>query len=246
MTVAGPTRVVLWAHPRSVSTAFERVFLERSDTTVFHEPFSYPFFFGEERGHWRFAGENARPGNRFCDIESQLLADVATPIVFIKDMAFHLRGRMRVGLLRRFANTFIIRNPEAALRSLHRKLPDFDLVEAGYAEMVELFSLVVEQLGQPAIVVDADDLQRHPRAFVQRYCQALGIPLIEEALRWEKREVPQWRSWDGWHDEALASTGIQPPRPPTEPGPLTERVSAMIEICRPYYDQLWRQRLQLT
>lgn len=32
--------VALWAVPRSVSTALERVFVERGDPKVFHEPFS--------------------------------------------------------------------------------------------------------------------------------------------------------------------------------------------------------------
>ena len=32
--------IALWTHPRSVSTAFERYFLERRDFQVFHEEFA--------------------------------------------------------------------------------------------------------------------------------------------------------------------------------------------------------------
>jgi hypothetical protein len=32
--------VALWSVPRSISTAFERVFVERDDFEVLHEPFS--------------------------------------------------------------------------------------------------------------------------------------------------------------------------------------------------------------
>lgn len=34
----------LWAHPRSRSTVLERVFIERGDFEVFHEPFAHMAF----------------------------------------------------------------------------------------------------------------------------------------------------------------------------------------------------------
>jgi hypothetical protein len=36
--------IALWAHPRSRSTVLERVFIERKDFQVFHEPFSHVAF----------------------------------------------------------------------------------------------------------------------------------------------------------------------------------------------------------
>ena len=39
--------VALWAVPRSISTAFERVFVERDDFEVLHEPFSAAYYYGE-------------------------------------------------------------------------------------------------------------------------------------------------------------------------------------------------------
>src|SRR5215210_3179193 len=41
--------IALWAVPRSLSTAFERVFVEREDLEVLHEPFSAPYYYGEDR-----------------------------------------------------------------------------------------------------------------------------------------------------------------------------------------------------
>jgi hypothetical protein len=45
----------LWAVPRSISTAFERVFVERDDFEVLHEPFSASYYYGEDRPSDRFA-----------------------------------------------------------------------------------------------------------------------------------------------------------------------------------------------
>ena len=36
--------IALWAVPRSISTAFERVFVERDDFEVLHEPFSASYY----------------------------------------------------------------------------------------------------------------------------------------------------------------------------------------------------------
>jgi Sulfotransferase domain len=38
-----------WAVPRSISTAFERVFVEREDFEVLHEPFSASYYHSEDR-----------------------------------------------------------------------------------------------------------------------------------------------------------------------------------------------------
>ena len=49
--------IALWAVPRSISTAFERVFVERGDFKVFHEPFSASYYYSEERQSDRYANE---------------------------------------------------------------------------------------------------------------------------------------------------------------------------------------------
>ena len=38
------TIVALWTYPRTISTAFERVMMERGDFEVLHEPFSYLYY----------------------------------------------------------------------------------------------------------------------------------------------------------------------------------------------------------
>ncbi len=41
--------VALWGHPRSLSTALERSFMERGDFKVFHESFAYVYFMNERQ-----------------------------------------------------------------------------------------------------------------------------------------------------------------------------------------------------
>ena len=38
----------------------------------------------------------------------------------------------------------------------------FDPSEVGFTELYQVYKLVTEELGQPAIVIDADDLLKNP------------------------------------------------------------------------------------
>ena len=235
-------RIALWAHPRSLSTAFERIFIERADATVLHEPYSGPFFFGPERGHPRFATTPIRADQTFARITDALRAPAATPILFFKDLAMHLTGRIAPELLAPLTNTFIVRRPDAALRSFHAKLPDFDWTEAGYQALLDVFHTVTVACGQPAIVVEADDLQRDPHGIARASCARVGVPFDAAALSWQPRRVAEFASWEGWHDEAQFSRGIEPPRP-TSTAPLPLAVAAMIDRAWPCYHALAEHRL---
>ena len=123
--------IALWAVPRSLSTAFERSFVERDDIEVLHEPFSASYYYGEDR-----------LSDRYSDVEpnaeynyDRVLAEVLSPHgrrVFLKDMAYHAKGVMGPEFISNFVNTFIVRDPKYVLSSLYRMWPDFILEETGY------------------------------------------------------------------------------------------------------------------
>ena len=46
--------LALWAHPRSMSTAFERVMSNRGDMECFHEPYNEAYYYGEDRRNDRY------------------------------------------------------------------------------------------------------------------------------------------------------------------------------------------------
>ncbi|MDX1540227.1 MAG: hypothetical protein R3349_02375 [Geminicoccaceae bacterium] len=237
-----PVRIALWAVPRSVSTAFERVFVERDDAMVLHEPFSHAYYFGEERRSDRYADQPPVPDRTFEAVREQVLEVDDAPIVFMKDMAYQASPLDDLAFYGRFRNTFIIREPREALASLARKWPQFTAEEAGYEEQGRLFDLVTAELGQPPVVVDATDLRRRPQQTIEAYCSAVGIPHRADALQWQARPVDIWQDWAGWHDDAEQSQGIEPPTPaPAEP--LPPQLEAVVEQCRPVYQRLHAARL---
>jgi len=239
-----PTRLALWAVPRSVSTVFERVFIERDDALVLHEPFSHAYYHGPERRSSRFDALEAQPEHAYEAVMAAALAPRAAPIVFMKDMAYQAKPVPDPGFFASFTNTFLIRRPQEALLSPHRMWPDFTLEEAGYAEQAQLFDLVTGPLEQPGVVVDATDFRRRPDATMAAYCAAVGIEHRPEALSWEAGAVEEWQGWAAWHCDAEASSGIEAPA--SEAGDaLPARVRRVAELCQPHYEHLYARRLDV-
>src|SRR5918997_1917728 len=227
--------IALWAVPRSISTAFERVFVERDDFEVFHEPFGNSYYYSEER-----------PSGRYSDVEPKaeynyqnVLASILEPRekrVFVKDMAYHADGLIGPEFVTRFANTFIIRDPKYVITSLHRMWPDFTLEETGFEQLYHLFRYAMEADPEDVVVIDAMTFSENPVSILATYCAHLEIPFRSDSLSWQPREVRRWENWEGWHEAAQQSTGIKPAerKDPALPPELQEAY----DYCLPFYHQL--------
>ncbi len=232
--------VALWAVPRSISTAFERVFVERGDFKVFHEPFSTSYYYSTDRRSDRFKDVEPKEEYCFAAVLNRLLAPATKP-VFFKDMAYYVSGCMAPEFVDSFRNTFIIREPRAVLASFSKLWPDFTFEEAGFEELHRLFGYAVE-LGQEPVVVDAADLSENPRGIVAAYCERIGVSFIPDALTWEPREVPEWEMWDEWHEDAQKSTGIG--KLSREEVELSDDLEEISRRCLPYYEAMYAQRIR--
>jgi sulfate adenylyltransferase len=226
--------VALWAVPRSISTAFERVFVERDDFEVLHEPFSASYYYGEDRLSDRFA--DAEPKAEYS--YERVLEDVFRPRehrVFLKDMAYQAKKVLSPEFASRFVNTFIVRDPKYVLVSLYEMWPDFTLEETGYEDLYRLFCYATDA-GEDVAVVDAMTFSENPTGVLAAYCEHLEVPFRSGSLTWESGDVSEWDDWEGWHEDAQSSTGIEPAerRDPE----LPEDLQAVYEQCLPYYYEL--------
>ena len=143
--------LALWATPRTLSTAFSRMMIERGDHLVLDEPWSRAYYFGPERRSERFP--LVFPESTYAAVEAGVLAAAAQGRVFIKDMAYQARPGITDDALRAMSHTFLIRDPRAALPSFEAKWPDITDDEAGYASQRELFERI-RGLGCRPVVVD--------------------------------------------------------------------------------------------
>jgi hypothetical protein len=232
--------LILWAVPRSASTAFERMMIERGDHRVVDEPFSAHYYFGEEKVSSRF--ELVEPGSRPHEIVTSLIDVAEQQPLFVKDMAYHAIDFVTTELVATFRNAFLIREPVGAIASLARRWPDFTDEEAGF-EAVASMAERVGEAGQDLVVIDQDDLCRNPAGIVSAYCERMGIPFLEDALSWAPGMRPEWERWSDWHESSAASTGFEAAKPP-ETDNLPARVRDVVARCRPIYEALHERRLR--
>jgi hypothetical protein len=241
--VAQEKPVALWAVPRSISTAFERAFVERDDFEVFHEPFGDSYYYSEERLSDRYPDAEPKAEHSYEKVRARIL-EPREKRVFVKDMAYHARGLMGPEFISRFKNTFIIRDPKYVLTSLYKMWPDFTLEETGFEQLYRLFRYATELDPEDVVVVDAMTFSENPVGVLSAYCEHLEIPFRTDSLSWQPREVRRWESWEGWHEEAQQSTGIKPAerKDPQLPRELQEAY----EHCLPYYYQLAAKAVPVT
>jgi Sulfotransferase domain len=224
--------VALWAVPRSISTAFERVFVEREDFEVLHEPFSASYYYSEDRLSDRYSDVEPEAEHNYQRVLERIL-EPRVRRVFVKDMAYHAKGLIGSRFVSHFANTFIIRDPKYVIASLYKMWPDFTLEETGFEQIYNLFRYATEVNREDVTVVDAMSFSENPARVLAAYCEDLGIPFRTDSLSWQPREVRRWESWDGWHTDAQQSMGIK--RAERRDPALSGRLQEAYEYCLPYY-----------
>jgi hypothetical protein len=209
--------IVLWAVPRSVSTAFERSFQQHPAVEVVHEPFTDCYYFGPQRRSARYgelpAGSTA--ARQPDQIMSVLLA-VRPKTVFVKELAFQGEPFASDDFLGRVRNAIILRSPERVLRSLQPLKPDHTAEEFGFDALWRLW-LRMTKLGlELPPVVDGDTFRVAPEAVLRGFCRRIGEPFTDAMLRWPLGSIRIWRSHEAesqarWHHTLEASTGVLPP-----------------------------------
>jgi len=230
---SAPPPLALWATPRTVSTAFDKMMRTRGDHRVFTEPFSHAWYHGPQRRSPRYGLE--RPQATFTAVLDEVMAAARDEPVFVKEMPYQLGPLLEVNTLRQFRSTFLVRDPRFALPSLHRQWPDFTDDEAGYDAQLLAYRLLVDE-GIDAVVIDSDRLRQNPSTVVGAWCDAMGIPRRDDALRWEPGMPHDWEPWAEWFTNAAASTGFAPPdgRPP----PAHDIAPALMDRCVAAYEEL--------
>lgn len=239
--------LVLWAVPRSTSTAFEWMMRMRGDMACFHEPYGEAWYRGED-ARWPRRDPEAAPvaGLSFSSVWQQLRSAAQDGPVFSKDFPHYISHLWDDAFLDRFGHSFLIRDPAKVVMSLYRNWPGFLPEETGFREQRALFDRLCDRDGSPPAVIDSDDLLDDPRGVVEAYCGAVGIPYIEEALSWEPgdRAEVSWYDGGSWHENLRRSAGLgRQPRPGAALADAPDWVREIHDAALPHYAHLHSFRL---
>jgi len=242
--------IALWSHPRSMSTATERIMRERGDLACFHEPFMYDYYVHRSvREMPHFEAEAHRPES-LSEICAMLTAAAAEAPVFFKDMSYYVVGALddERSFFSSLTDVFLIRDPRRSLMSYVKLDPDVTLEEAGIEAQWRHFEWLREATGRTPPVIEAEAIAADPEGAMGRLWALIGLDPCAHAFSWQKESVPEdWEQVAGWHGTASASAGIRPPRDESD-AEIDARFAAMAEkhprlACildhhRPFYERL--------
>jgi hypothetical protein len=241
--------LVLWATPRSTSTAFEWMMRMRGDMRCFHEPFGEPWYQGENPLWPRATADTPRtPGLTIESVWGELKSAAQNEKVFSKDFPHYIQHICNDNFLEHFNHSFLVRDPAKVTTSMYSHWPDFVLEETAFIEQRGLFDRLCDKYGVAPPVIDSDDLLVNPAGIVETYCNAVGIPYIEKALRWDpgERDEVSWYDGGSWHANLRGSDGLKPqPRKYSDIDEVPDRVKKIYEICLPHYQHLYQHRLMV-
>jgi Sulfotransferase domain len=198
-----PRLLALWSAPRSRSTAFLRMMVERGDYAVLHEPFSHLADFGA-----------AAVGGQEVRTEAGLMAALVelsgqTPVFFKDTTDFRYPGLLGdAQFLRAATHTFLLRDPAQAIASHFALNPGLERDDVGFARLSEIYDAVAQATGRPPVVLSSDDLMADPEPLVRAYCQAVGLPPRAEALTWQPGMLAQWQRTSRWHEATSRTAGF--------------------------------------
>ena len=232
---------------------------------VIHEPFALAYYFGRERLSTRYEDQECPPGMPTFDdvtariLDSDLDGDLETDGVFVKDMAYCIKGKVEetIDALQECSHSFLIRHPARAIPSLYNASTSgdttgwdhFDPAEAGFAELREVYEHVCATTSSEPSVIDADDLLMHPETVLEAYCESVGLTYQSGLSKWNPCSHPEWKHWKGWHDTVAASTGIIPKESVDGKIPLPDNSGApqavleAIQTSLEDYEHLHRKRI---
>lgn len=241
--------IFLWTHPRSVSSAMERVMLQRGDMRTLHEPFIYLYYIGDERKSLKYFDPDPQHPTSYEGIKAMILRAAEQSAVFVKDMCYFVSPYVGADkpFLRQVKNTFLIRTPQRSVPSYYKLDEEVTLEEIGIEAVYHHFELVADATGETPIVIDAEDLTGNPEGTMRAYCDALGLPFIAESLSWDSDALPsEWMHVAGWHSDLSGSGGMGTVKSKSVSLEDTPHLQKLCDHHMPFYEKLREYRIRPT
>lgn len=207
--------IALWAAPRCVSTAFEKTFSQRSDTVIVHEPFCDVYYFSKWRISNRYGDCDELRNYSSTQAKEKILSNTNS-LIFFKDHAYQALPYIDRQFLTEITNTFMIRDPQETMASWYRAKEYPPEEEFGFTALEQIWQILVDELGQKPIVIEANRFRSQPQKILELYCQSIGIGYDPKMLTWEKGQLQKWNEREAqfhakWHSILDKSKGIIPP-----------------------------------
>ena len=203
--------IALWVHPRSMSTAIERIMRERGDLECLHEPFMYYYYVGLGKRELPHSDLHIGRLTSFDEIIRDMRSRTKNAAVFFKDMGYYVLPEIynHPQLASEMQHLVLIRDPRKSILSYYKLDPEVSQEEIGVESQFRLYTWLRDNGVNPR-VIEAEAVQENPQAVMLSVWQHLGLDYRAEAFSWQADDVPEdWKSVSGWHQSVMASDGIR-------------------------------------
>ena len=256
MSVREPSRVIVWALPRTTSTALAKSITARQDIKCYFEPYAAANHFGPD-GSQKFCHLGLEEPNYTFDTVKRWLEDEHCNI-FVKDIAYVMQDRFHA-IPEGYKHTFLIRTPEKVFSSLFKMFDSYRHVVGEtlhdwlskqanlYKSLTELFHHIEINMKGDVCIIDSDDIRKNPAQMIEKYCKRVGFEYSSELLRWQPGVPENWciapsyltPEIKGWFEDAFASSGWKTDDviPSVINDALPDDVMGIIQDALPYYEK---------
>jgi hypothetical protein len=244
--VAAPLRLAMWSGPRNISTAMMRAWENRGDCVVSDEPL-YAHYLAHTGSDHPGAEEVIAQGEtdwrRVVETLTGPLPE-SQPIWYQKHMSHHLLPHIEHEWIHGLHNVFLIRDPVDVVASYIKSRATVTADDIGLQQEAHLFDEVAQRLGAPPPVIDASEFLKAPEAHLRALCLHLGIAFTDRMLSWPAGPRASDGVWaPHWYAAVWRSTGFEAPH--ARAAALTGEAARAADAARPWYEHLYRFRLQV-
>ena len=230
----------VWSGPRNLSTAMMYSFAQRSDTTVWDEPFYAAYLVRTGLDHPVRDEIIATYENDPAKVIAKC-TETRAGIFYQKQMCQHFLAGDDMSWIASLTNVLLIRHPQRVIASYDAKRENPVAGDLGFAMQARLYDLLIE-LGQQPIIIDAGDIRENPERMLTALCDAIGISFEPTMLSWPKGGIADDGIWaKHWYPAVHNSTGFAGAEGPMPA--LPQHLQSVLSDCLPDYERLFEKRL---
>lgn len=252
---------IMMTVPRTISTAFERVMIERGDHKVFHEPWNSEYISRNQLGG--APPKEIIEAGGYKGIKELFYKYALQTPVYVKDMIWAIQEEILNDeeLLSdpKVVLSILMRDPALSIESFFLKISENVPIDKAleitrwvfrYDALVLLAEKYHKIRGEWPILIKAEQLCENPVLVIENYCQKVGISYIPEALVWDKKMPEDWEHFKRWHMDAAQSGGFISKTKAYKPfSAVPEKYVPFLEAIyqdqKPYYEKLEQIKLFL-
>ena len=238
------TRIGMWSGPRNIYTALMRSFENRPDTIVVDEPF-YAYFLNKTGIKHPIYKEVIQTYDTSWDnIAKTLTGPIpdSNNISYQKLMTHHWVDNAPLDWLEKIHNCFLIRNPKQVIISYLKIHNDITPELIGLPQQLHIFNTIIKKTNKIPIVISSENILENPKLMLNRLCDLLDIPFLNQMLQWPKGKRDSDGIWgEYWYKNVVQTTSFNKPLNQNEKFP--NQFLKLLEECMSYYKQMEKYKI---